>query len=803
MEMSSPERQQQMKAPTEKEMFDQLNEFLAKLPSKLDKEAIIAEAVFQCKNMMSATATSIFLLESDESRGDQNALHLIMSDCFGYDKIKGTREGDYKEDDLKKFTYDVRLKTEQGLTALIAQERKSILITSRDDFEKQYKGHHLGKFDNYYWENPERIQSFIGVPLIFSADCIGVLKVESDKEGFYEEKHKTFMENLAIVVAAALNSATVFDELTNALTYLASSSFAEEILLKIVESCAHLCHAEAASLLLYDQDLNGLLLRADYGHDKNLSNVPGTKAEPRKFVYDPPSPGERAGITWKCYEECEPKELNKEEDVRNDPAHANKIWPDQWNDPNKRCHSVYMTPIIREKKQAYGVLKVENKLDLMRKPVKVGGFTENDKSLVKIFTNALSIHLKDPSIYFDMAYIPEELFGKPILELITKDSFKEQFKDLNDSEQMLTIISDFFKNIQRKSQTRKTLAEYTHDVLIVSNKIANELEMVELSESLLKVFRDYEIILKHIPGYRLHFLHQFNVFLLGLVMIANAKALRERFATVLGKDFNETFLKEWFIASMFHDIGVTIEKQDSVFHQYITDSLNIDKKTVLSPPTIALLSIEDYYRIYPQVETSVVNWFDNDDIKEAIKSILHQHTNVGSSMHSHALVSACMVARALRNPSLKPESINRILSSIALHDLNIFISLLYDRLAGKNHLIEEAKTSIVFLKHPLWFLLSICDLIQNYGRPELYHFSSFAKLNIYLHDIDFSNIKRIIVELRYSERPEDWEHIFKNIIKEQANVLHFDDIDLEIIVEFRFEDGRVIDKDYNTVPISR
>ena len=796
--MSSPEYQQQMKAPTEKEMFDQLNEFLAKLPSKLDKKAIIAEAVFRCKNMMRATATAIFLLESDESFEDQKTLQLIMKNCIGYDKIKGSREVGYKEDSLKKFIYDVRLKTKQGLTALIAQERKSILITSRADFEKQYKGQYLGKFDNDYWTNPDRIQSFIGVPLIFSADCIGVLKVESYIDGFYDGKHQTFMENLAAIVASALNSATVFDELTNAMKYLASSSFAEEILLKIVESCTHLCHAEAASLLLYDQGLKGLLLRADYGHDIDLSNTPGDEKEPRKYVYGPPSFGEKPGITWECYEKCEPKELNNKVEVREDPAHANKLWPDQWYE-KKDCHSVYMVPIIGdpEQEKPYGILKVENKLNLMGMPVEKGGFAENDKSLVNVFASALAIHLKDPSIYFDTAYKPEELFGKQILELISMESFKEQLKVLNGSKQVLTIISDFIKNIQRKSLTRRTLAEYTHDVLIVSNKISNDLEMSALSESLLRVFRDYEIILKHIPGYRLHFLHQFNVFLLGLVMIAQVGVLKQ---AIINSKIDD-FIKEWSIASMFHDIGMTIEKQDNVFRQYITNSLNIDKKIALSPPTIAILSIEDYYRIYPEVEKSVANLCNYDDIKTVIKSILHGYTVIEPTIHSHALVSACMVARALKNTSLSPESKDRILSAIALHDLNIFISL-FDRLADKKDLLKDAKASIIFSKCPLWFLLSVCDLIQNYGRPEMYHFDSFAKLNINLYDIDFTNKKRIYIVLRYSEKPKDWEHIFRNIINKQADILHFDNIDLEIIIEFHYKDGKKIDKDYYTVSIS-
>jgi GAF domain-containing protein len=782
--------EQRATAPALQEMVNQLNEFLTTLHGKLSKEAIIAEAVFRCKEMMKTTAASIFLIEHDIHKRDKEPLRLVMKDCIGYDKIKGSKENGYQgQGSLEKFEYEVSSQTGQGITALIAQKREGVLVRSREEFTRLFKQYYLGKFDNYYWNNPSKIESFVGVSLLFSDECIGVLKVESDQLNFYSDEHLIFMKNLATIVAATLNSATIFAEVIEVTEDLASTRSPFEILHRIVESCAHISHAEAASLLLYDLSQKGLILRMDYGHDHDLSNIFGTEENPHKYIYR--SGDDPKGITWECYETREPKELNNAQEVSQEPAHANKLWPYQWNDPNKTCHSVYMVPIIGdvepgEPGACYGVLKLENKLDLIGIPVKQGGFTENDKSLLEVFANALAIHLADPSISFDKAYQPEQLFGMPILTTISENSFEQTFSNLIDLETTLPIICGFIKNIQKKPHSLKALGEYTNEILRVSCRIAEKFGFQEISEVLLKVFRDYEVILKNIPGYRLHFVHQFNVFLLGLVIAAKVKSLREVFEKTIGK----TFLKEWFIASMFHDFGILVEKQDKIFHLYVTDSLNLKREITLPSINMSILSIEDYLRVYNEIEDCISQLFGNDKIKEAMRSTLHAMTDIKAGTHNHALLSACMIARALKHTSLTSESIWRIVSAIVLHDVDIWNSL-FTKIAGDDSLVEAAKDSVELSKAPLFFLLSICDLIQNYGRPKMYNFDNFDDLNIHLGKIEASE-NEITISLHYSKAPHNWGSIYDEIIAKQANILSINCTDLNISVHFCNDKGKDI-----------
>ena len=89
--------------------------------------------------------------------------------------------------------------------------------------------------------------------------------------------------------------------------------------------------------------------------------------------------------------------------------------------------------------------------------------------------------------------------------------------------------------------------------------------------SLAKEFEKKQKNLFIIPFYRDHFLHQSNVYLLGITIIS---ILERKFKNNIVEDFNRSYYPVdgqkyqyrhdacaiWFLASMFHDISYPVEK---------------------------------------------------------------------------------------------------------------------------------------------------------------------------------------------------------------------------------------------------
>ncbi|MDQ1355224.1 MAG: hypothetical protein QG657_5534, partial [Acidobacteriota bacterium] len=477
------------------------------------------------------------------------------------------------------------------------------------------------------------------------------------------------------------------------------------------------------------------------------------------------------GLTYKCYDKIEPQEATTNEEVKGSEHHASKLWPHQWEDPEKPCHSIYLHPVKQEgtTPSIFGVLKVENKLKLTLEPMEIGGFTPQDKFVVKMFADAIALLLRRNHIYYGKPYTPYQMYGKPILEYLQDKDFLKSLETFAEKQQLCRCLQKFAREKQSQKSEWRTLAEYSNEVVDKAKEIASIFGCQDMANTLLSRMRDYEILLKEIPAYRHHFVHQFNVFLLGIVILSKTKKILDKFINNIDK---KNILKEWFLSAMFHDIGLPIEKLNQVFQAFVKGSLNLPHNVDVQFSPFSILSIEDYYKSYYRMEKSIMGLFSDIAVQKEVGSVLHSlafPSALGKTSHNHSLISATMVEKEFQKKNLGKDSMDRILAAIIFHEGRVAQSL-YKRIECP----ERVKSEISLSKNPLIFLLAICDVIQNWGRPEsegeISHSSVDEFGSINLKELSFTGESKVDIHLKYDTKPSNWKHILKNVITPQLKI---------------------------------
>lgn len=240
-----------------------------------------------------------------------------------------------------------------------------------------------------------------------------------------------------------------------------------------------------------------------------------------------------------------------------------------------------------------------------------------------------------------------------------------------------------------------------------------------------KFLHDAELPLYHILApnrelYRDHYLHQFQVFLVGSCIL-------DRLMDVDQPDIikNPTIDKQWLITSSFHDMAYPLQLYEDWAKDFFEESLDI--------PDLGTLDIKSYF-----VERSLLsstgfiinafcekyfgrqsggNWIDQE--KELF---LFFHDRISRTKHHCILSSLYLLKQAnSKYPKRVPELFAPSALAIVLHHYDqVFKKLPPNDKAWKN--LEKADRllkSLEFKTDPLTWLLMFCDSAQEWGRPKL------------------------------------------------------------------------------------
>ena len=331
------------------------------------------------------------------------------------------------------------------------------------------------------------------------------------------------------------------------------------------------------------------------------------------------------------------------------------------------------------------------------------------------------------------------------------------------------------------------------------------------------ILQEFEPFLQQFSKrYREHFVHQFQVFLMGTVIFDK---VRDICFSELDNGEIKKIIQNWLLASSIHDITYPLQEYDKWSSEFFKKQLSINEP-------LSYLELSNVYvekKFASRVEYIITQLKDSwsissgqeNKIYNAIRSFIYYEI---VNKKNHGLMSASYLLKTLENQD--QDIINNFLpaaSAMALHDdemwqilsnqLNnyqhYFVEIMNprekgkfldiirskdfdentkdDKIAGELHENEGSWKStlysdlvdiikavplphLCFEKQPVAFLLILCDNLQDSGRPCLDpKFSEMMELtNIRLKEVVFDQaLKELKIRLSFVNTP-DCSEFMKN-----------------------------------------
>ena len=330
----------------------------------------------------------------------------------------------------------------------------------------------------------------------------------------------------------------------------------------------------------------------------------------------------------------------------------------------------------------------------------------NMKEIRNIFLSTFSRY--DTKIY-DKHWISEEL----IKEVRKVKSFNYDRK-----------IYDFIRDFESINEDIKDTVLRNIDNILQSYKQNNILKsLISLAE--------FENILKEDKHYKQHFIHQFQVFLTGCCIIdKNAEEFRSAYANAYSAYARLPL--PWFLTSIFHDIGYSLQKFDNWIETYFKSILKVEDVPIRVDP-LHLIFVDGIFKFLDRFIKFF--WEMEKENIEAKRQKVHKIEKIFSTEEefrliflnkffnekNHGVVSAISLLTQIEINENVEEENKKILRNevypaalaISMHDYHSwsqFEKVLLEK--------EDTQFEIHFEKQPLTFLLIYCDNVQEWGRPK-------------------------------------------------------------------------------------
>jgi hypothetical protein len=381
-----------------------------------------------------------------------------------------------------------------------------------------------------------------------------------------------------------------------------------------------------------------------------------------------------------------------------------------------------------------------------------------EKELISIYLNPILRRVED-------TYHKKCIFNEDYLRVLQDKIDNKLFKPVNDSIKDLNIDYEHTHYLQR----------IYYDFLIENFSIYNQLSPLH-QEKLLILAREFEKNQKNlfrIRNYRDHFLHQFNVYIIGIAVIS---IINSELKNDIVEDFNLSYspisrqvYKEandvslmWFLTSMFHDIAYPVEKcgawLDSFFQEYIyrkgdnstiveTD-INISNMIYDVEYNSCIEELAEYHRKL-NFRTRKINYKNITEESNVNKGceVRSQILDQTIRRRDHGILSAIMILHKFRREKKIFRFLFPAAAAISIHNFmwidknflkdpcnscpglecekcnkwNEAYDKYFEDWIERNKNISnrdqvEELRYISYKKNPLGFLLFLCDLLQDWGR---------------------------------------------------------------------------------------
>jgi hypothetical protein len=263
------------------------------------------------------------------------------------------------------------------------------------------------------------------------------------------------------------------------------------------------------------------------------------------------------------------------------------------------------------------------------------------------------------------------------------------------------IIDDYYTSLP-EIEEGSIEDRYERVLSAISNLWVNS----DKNPSLFKSTKDFEPILrrKNSP-YRDHFIHSFNVFLLGYYIINKFNELypdKEYFGAG-ENDWNLT----WMLTSTFHDVAYPVQETETWLNDFFDKFLGVNPNFSLNIAQIIPPIYTDFMQMlsrHHKYHKEDALGFTDDLLK--IDWFYYNELCSGLTKKNHGVLGALMLCHqmAIREGFLeRPDPVDFLKNHLpACHAISL-------------HALESIPVN--FAKHPFAYLLILCDELQNWGRP--------------------------------------------------------------------------------------
>jgi hypothetical protein len=251
------------------------------------------------------------------------------------------------------------------------------------------------------------------------------------------------------------------------------------------------------------------------------------------------------------------------------------------------------------------------------------------------------------------------------------------------------------------------------DEFAFCRQVCSSLWQDHLNVPYLNGFETWDKVLREIfsdSGYRDHFLHEFQVFLMGTYIIDKIKPALDQIELPY-----EDIGKTWLLASTFHDVAYPIQKYNDFSREFFKAFLSVDnlaplelKSHVIQDSLLSCLGeIICYFLLrHRNKKETPARWHKEKDLVQFF------HKKVTESLN-HGVIAGISLLKIAELHNISEEIIRSIFLPAALA-----ISLHHRGWKCEKGGKEEDILKALKLKNdPISYILIFCDAVQEWGRP--------------------------------------------------------------------------------------
>lgn len=416
-------------------------------------------------------------------------------------------------------------------------------------------------------------------------------------------------------------------------------------------------------------------------------------------------------------------------------------WRGAYEGAHEICTSLIEIPLKVSNKGTVGMIKIENHqrslslhnfkdLDNPEICRKVYPFTGQHGEILNILANSATLAI-EYVLYKEDTY--KKLFGTTILSKISQ----LEISNPTVNGQVYSKLKEFYDRIRVKIEDIGGIDEIFKGTTVLITEIAQILDLHGVLEIIDNIGPAFEALLGTDVHYREHFIHQFQVFLLGYYLINRKEALRKSLINYLRKRSDRydnvsddgmlvDILRIWFLASIFHDFAYSVGKMENWLESY---------STRVKVPSKFQINWGDMYSHY-EAEKMKLCQLLSPSTGRGESEIAALTRKAFIEWHDHGAIGALMLMNILQNKV--DEIILREAScGILLHSETVYSQF------------DTLKMSLF----PFAFLLVFCDTAQQWGRPRMATLTQ--DVNVMLEDIVTDDCRKVEVVIRFGKLSDE------------------------------------------------